>query len=803
MRRRGRARCISQQDYPMTVHDADQLAAMKFGVGQPVRRSEDPVLVRGEGCYTDDIDVAGQLYAVMALSHHAHGLIRRIDIETAKGMPGVVAVVTGEDLLRAGYGTLDCGFSTNSRDGTPMRKTPRTPLAVDRVRFVGEPIACVIAETAVQARDAAEAVEVEVEPLPAVTNVHEASAEGAPLLHHDIARNVALDFHYGDAEKTKAAFAQAAHVTRLRLVHNRVVVNAMEPRAAIAAYDAKADHWTLTTCSQGVMGMRAQLAKEVLRVPPEKVRIVSKNVGGSFGMKGSVYPEYVAMLHAARLTGRPVKWANDRSGSFLSDHHGRAQEVEGELALDARGRFLAVRLTGYGDMGAYLTRFGPLIPSLNYVKNVVGPYRTPLVEVSVKCVFTNTVPVGAYRGAGRPEAQYFMERLIDRAATETGIDRVTLRRRNFVRPKDFPYAAASGQTYDSGDFERLMDQALEAADWKGYAARKRASRKRGLLRGRGLSTYLEMTAAMGSELGGIRFDEDGGVTILSGTHDHGQGHQTAFAQVLVDKLGVPFDRIRLDQSDSDLLPGGGGTGGSRSMMVGGTAIMAAADKVIEKGRLAASALLEAGPQDIEFARGRFSIVGTDRTIDIIDLAARLREGAGPDMPSSLDHAAMSDPVPGVFPNGCHIAEVEIDPQTGVTRIDRYVSVNDFGTVVNPLLVEGQVHGGIVQGIGQALMEDAIYDADGQLQTGSFMDYAMPRAADMPNFDVLHHPVPTSTNAVGAKGCGEAGCSGAIPAAMNAVLDALADLGVTEIHMPTTPLRIWSAIEAAKQARQKA
>jgi carbon-monoxide dehydrogenase large subunit len=522
-------------------------------------------------------------------------------------------------------------------------------------------------------------------------------------------------------------------------------------------------------------------------------------------MKGSVYPEYVPMLHAARLLGRPIKWANDRSGSFLSDHHGRAQEAMGELALDARGRILAVRFTGYGDMGAYLTRFGPFIPSINWVKNGVGPYRTPLIEVSTKCVLTNTVPVGAYRGAGRPEAQYFMERLIDRAAAETGIDRVTLRRRNFIRPKDFPFAAASGQTYDCGDFERLMDHALEASDWKGFVARKRKSRKRGMLRGRGISTYLEMTAAMGSELGGIRFDADGGVTLLSGTHDHGQGHGTAFAQVIVDKLGIPFERIRLDQSDSDILPNGGGTGGSRSIMVGGTALMASADKVIERGKLAAAAILEAGPQDIEFERGRFRIVGTDRAIGILDLAARLRDGQelGGEVPQTLDYVAMSDPVPGVYPNGCHIAEVEIDPQTGVARFDRYVSVNDFGTVVNPMLVEGQIHGGVMQGIGQALMEDALYDADGQLQTGSFMDYAMPRAADTPDFEVLHHPVPTRTNAVGAKGCGEAGCSGSIPAAVSAVLDALAELGIKEIDMPTTPQRLWAAIEAAKAERKGA
>ncbi|MBV9137090.1 MAG: xanthine dehydrogenase family protein molybdopterin-binding subunit [Hyphomicrobiales bacterium] len=785
----------------MTVHDAEQLAAMKFGVGQPVRRGEDPVLVRGEGCYTDDIDMPGQLYAAMALSRHPHGAIRGIDVETAKSMPGVRAVVTGDDLQKAGYGTLDCGVPATNRDGTPLHKTPRPALAVDRVRFVGEPIACVIADTPIAARDAAEAVALDIEPLPAVVDVHAALAEGAPLLHEGVARNVALDYHYGDSEKTAQAFAKAAHVTKLRIVHNRVVVNAMEPRAAIASYDAKDDRFTLTVCTQGVIGMRTQLAKEVLHVPPEKVRIVSKNVGGSFGMKGSVYPEYVPMLHAARLLGRPVKWANDRSGSFLSDHHGRAQEVEGELALDEKGRFLAVRLTGFGDMGAYLTRFGPLIPSLNWVKNVAGPYRTQFIEVSTKCVLTNTVPVGAYRGAGRPEAVYFMERLIDLAAGEMGIDRVALRRRNFIRPKDFPFAAASGQTYDCGDFERLMDEALEAADWKGFPARKRASRKRGKLRGRGISTYLEMTAAMGSELGSIRFEENGDVMLLSGTHDHGQGHQTSFAQIVVDKLGVPFERIRLDQSDSDLLPNGGGTGGSRSIMAGGTAILSTLDKVIERGKAAAAALLEAAVGDIEFAQGRFRIAGTDRSIGITELAAKLRKATGlaPDVPRSLDHAEMSTPIPGVFPNGCHIVEIEIDPETGASRIDRYVSVNDFGTVVNPMLVEGQIHGGAVQGLGQALMEDALYDAEGQLRTGSFMDYAMPRAADTPRFDILHHPVPTSTNLVGAKGCGEAGCSGSLPVVVSAVLDALSDLGIKEIDMPATPLRLWTAIQAAKPA----
>jgi carbon-monoxide dehydrogenase large subunit len=790
----------------MTAHDANQMAAMKFAVGQPVRRAEDPVLLRGQGSYTDDLNEAGQLHAVMALSRYPHGIIRKIDIDTARSMPGVAAVVLGDELVRAGYGTIDCGFSVNSRDGTPLRKTPRNALAIDRVRFVGEPIACVVAETVLQARDAAEAIVVEIEPLTAVVDVREATAEGAPLLHDDIARNISLDFHYGDAAKTSEAFARAAHVTRLNLAHNRVVVAAMEPRAAIAAYDPKSDRWTLTTCSQGVMGMRNQLSKEVLKVSPDKVRIISRNVGGSFGMKGSVYPEYVPILHAARLLGRPVKWTNDRSGSFLSDHHGRAQEVVGELALDARGRFLAVRLTGHADMGAYLTRFGPLIPSINYVKNVVGPYRTPLIEVSTKMVLTNTVPVGAYRGAGRPEAVYFMERLIDAAAAETGTDRITLRRRNFIQPKEFPFAAASGQTYDCGDFENLLDQALDAADWEGFSARKRQSRKRGLLRGRGLSTYLEMTAAMTSELGGIRFDVDGSVTVLSGSHDHGQGHSTAFAQVLVDKLGLPFDRIRLEQNDSDQLINGGGTGGSRTIMVGGTAIMLAADKVIERGKLAAAAVLEASAEDIEFAHGRFTIAGTDRSIGIIDLAARLRsrEGLPADAPHSLDYAAMTEQIPGVYPNGCHIAEVEVDPQTGTIQMVRYVSVNDFGTIVNPMLVEGQMQGGIMQGLGQVLLEEAVYDAAGQLQAGSFMDYALPRAVDAPSeFGFFSHPVPTKTNAVGAKGCGEAGCSGSIPAIMSAVLDALGDAGVKEIAMPTTPLRVWTAMEAAKHAREAA
>ncbi len=778
------------------VEDA-RLATLKFGIGQPVRRTEDPTLLRGAGRYTDDVNLPGQAYAAIVRSPFAHGTIRAIETAAARALPGVRAVYTGADLQAAGCGLLACALPLKNRDGSALRCPPRPALAVDRVRHVGDPVAVVVAETALQAKDGAEAVELEVDPLPAVTTPRDAVAPGAPQLYDEVPGNVVLDYHYGDTDAVAAAFAAAAHVTRLELVSQRVVASTMEPRAALADHDAGTGRWTLHVGCQGAFGMRAQLAG-LLGVAPEHVRVLTGNVGGSFGMKAGPYPEYVAVLHAARALGRPVKWTDERSGSFVSDFHGRDHAVTAELALDADGRFLAVRVTGFGNMGAYLSHVSPLMPSLNIVKNTVGVYRTPLIEVSARCVLTNTTPVTAYRGAGRPEGNYYMERLVDTAAAEMGIDRVELRRRNHVPPDAIPYAAASGMTYDSGEFGAVLEAAVDLADWDGFVARRADSAARGLLRGRGLASYLEVTAPPSAEMGGVRFEPDGTVTLITGTLDYGQGHAAPFAQVLSQRLGIPFERVRLLQGDSDELIAGGGTGGSRSMMASGAAIVQASDAVIDRGRRIAGHLLEAAVEDVEFADGRFVIAGTDRAIGLLQLAARLRDGVElPDgVPDSLDVSEKTEPVPSAFPNGCHVAEVEVDPETGTVRVVRYAMVNDFGTVINPLLVAGQAHGGVLQGIGQALLEDARYDAEGQLVTGSYMDYALPRADHAPPFEIGHHPVPATSNPLGVKGCGEAGCAGSLPAVMNALVDALRDRGVRHLDMPATPERVWRALRAA-------
>jgi aerobic carbon-monoxide dehydrogenase large subunit len=769
----------------------------KYGVGQPVRRTEDPVLVQGQGRYTDDLSLAGQAYAVFVRSRNGHGIIKRIDPAAAKALPGVLAIYTGKDL--SAYGMLKCALPFKNRDGSEMKKPPRPSLPTDKVRFVGDPIAVVIAETLAQAKDAAEAVEVDIEPLPAVTDASEAAKPGAPQLYDDVPGNVALDYLYGDPAKVAEAFSKAAHVTKLTLINSRLVVNAMEPRSAIASFDQASGRYTLHIGCQGAFGMKGQLV-DILGVPGDKVHVLAGNVGGSFGMKAAVYPEYVPIIHAAKELGRPVKWTADRFESFVSDHHGRDHEFAGELALDAKGKILAARFTGYGNTGAYLGPVSPLMSTLNIVKNAVSVYRIPLIEVSTKVMFTNTVLVSAYRGAGRPEGNYYMERLIDRAAEETGIDRFALRRRNQIKASEIPYQASSGMQYDSGDFPAVFDRAIEIADIKGFKQRKREAKKRGKLRGLGLGSYLEVTAPPNKEMGGIRFEPNGDVTIITGTLDYGQGHAAPFAQVLAEKLGVPFERIRLLQGDSDELLAGGGTGGSRSMYASGTAIAEGADQVIEKGKQIAGFVLEAAASDIEFRAGRFTIAGTDRAIDIMELADKLRAGlkVPEGVPNSLSvRHVTAAPIPSVFPNGCHVAEVEVDPATGVIEVVSYNSVNDFGTIINPLLVAGQVHGGVVQGIGQALMEKTAYDADGQLLTGSYMDYAMPRAADMPEIGFESHPVPAKNNPLGVKGCGEAGCAGALTSVMNAIVDALSHYGVANIEMPATPERVWQAIRDAK------
>lgn len=719
-----------------------------------------------------------------------HGILKGIDLDDARAMPGVLAIYTARDLT--GMGSIPCVLPFKNRDGSEMHKPGRPGLAADKVRFVGDPVAFVVAETYAQARDAAEVVVVDIEELPAVTDPVAAAQDGAPRIYDGIANNVCLDFHFGDKDAADKAFAAAAHTTKLTLLNNRVVVASMEPRSAIATFDPDSEKYTFYAGSQGAFGLRNALANAVLKVPTDKVQVITKNVGGSFGMKGGPYPEYFPLLHAAKDLGRPVKWLDDRSGAFVSDHQGRGHVVTAEMAFDKDGHILALRTHCHADVGSYLTPVGPQPGTLNAVKNLISVYRTPVIDVNTKCVFTNTSPIGPYRGAGRPEANYYVERLLETAAREMGIDRLEIRRRNQIQADQIPYTAPSNMTYDSGDFPAVFEKAVTFSDWHGFDARKAESKARGKLRGIGMSDYLEVTGPPGKEMGGIRFEKDGTVTIITGTLDYGQGHWTPFAQVLHQRTGIPFDRIRLLQGDSDELLVGGGTGGSKSMMSSGGAILEAAEVMVENGRKIAAHVLETAVADIEFADGTFTVAGTDRTIGVMELADKLRGGLElpEDVPQSLDVSLAHETGPSAFPNGCHVAEVEIDPDTGVVEVVAYSMVNDFGVVVNPMLVEGQAHGGIVQGIGQALMEHVRYDDSGQLVTGSFMDYAMPRADNSPMFRYDSHPVPCTTNLVGAKGCGEAGCAGALGSVMNAVSDAL---GGKHIDMPATPEAVWRAL----------
>jgi aerobic carbon-monoxide dehydrogenase large subunit len=747
---------------------------MQTLIGEAIPRLEDPALLRGEGRYTDDVNEPGQAYACIVRSPHAHGVLRGIDSQKAKSMKGVLAVYTAQDL--AAYGPHKCALDFKQRDGSPMRKPIRKSLASDKVRFVGDPVACVVAETYLQAKDAAEAVELDIEPLPAVSLPSEAAKPGAPRIYDDVPNNVCLDFLWGGVGD---AFENAFHVTKLSLRNTRVVVAAMEPRAGLCKFDG--ERFTLTVPGQGVWAQKLQLA-DIMGVTPDKVRVLTWNVGGSFGMKGPIYPEIVCIAHAARALGRPVKWTDERSGSFLSDHHGRDHEMTAELALSEKGDFLALRITGFGNVGAYLSTVAPQPPSMNLVRNACGVYRIPLFEASTKVCFTNTSPVSAYRGAGRPEANMYIERVIDEAAREMGIDRFELRRRNHVTPAEIPYKNRADMVVDSGDFGAVFEKAVKAAE--GFEERRQQSKAKGRLRGLGVGSYMEVTAPPNKEMGGIEFEGDKSITFITGTLDYGQGHASPLAQVLASKLGVPFEKIRLLQSDSDRLVFGAGTGGSRTAMMAGGAAVQAAELVIKKGKALAAERLEAAEADIEFRDGHFVVAGTDRKVALMDLAAGKK----------LDVTHVTEVVPSAFPNGCHVCEVEVDPETGEVEVVRYSSVNDFGTVLNPMMVEGQLHGGVVQGMGQCFMESARYDEDAQLLTGSFMDYALPRAPDFAAVPTWRsHPVPATTNPLGAKGCGEAGCAGAMTSVMNAVVDALRPLGIHHFDMPATPERVWQAI----------
>ena len=770
---------------------------LKFGIGQPVKRQEDPILLQGQGRYTDDLALPGQLYAYVVRSPYAHAVLNSLDVSEARSAPGVHAVITASDL--AEYGEMVCALPLKNMDGSPLRTTRRAALASDRLRFVGDPVAVVVAETKAQAKDAGELVIMDVEQLAAVTQASAAAAPDAPLIYEDIPGNCVLDFAFGDAAKVQAAFASAAHVQKLAIRNSRIVVAAMEPRSAIGEYDSAERRFTLHVGCQGVFGLRNQLADDVLKVPKDKVRVRTGHVGGSFGMKANAYPEYLPVLHASKLLGRPVKWTDERSGSFMSDQHGRDHEVVAELALDPDGKFLAVRLTSFANMGAYLSSVAPLMATGNFVKNVQSNYTMPLIEVRTKSLLTNTTPVSAYRGAGRPEGNYFMERLIEEAAHAMGKSSIEMRRLNHIKPDQFPYSASTGSIYDGGDFSAILDEALRAADHAGFEARRAEAKTRGKLRGIGIGNFLECTAPPTKEQGGIRFEKDGTVTIITGTLDYGQGHWSAFAQVLHQYLGVPFDSVRLLQGDSDELVAGGGTGGSKSLMASGAAIIEASALVIDKGKLAASYMLETSVADIEFEAGNFTVAGTDRGIGIMELAAKLRESHSlpSEVPNTLDVQHVFDQAPQAYPNGCHVCEIEIEPETGHTKIITYTSVNDFGVIVNPMLVAGQAHGGIVQGIGQILHEQVAYSEDGQLLSGSFMDYGLPRADDLPDFGFQSHPVPCTTNPLGAKGCGEAGCAGSLPAVMNALVDALRPLGITHLDMPVTPEKLWRTIHMAE------
>ena len=788
----------------MSLLDPARFPTQKFGVGQSVMRTEDPRLLTGNGRYADDDIPDGRVYGFVLRSGYAHGIIRDLDCTAARDMPGVLAIYTGKDLLAAGYAPIPCGPALKSRDGSPIIVPERYALATDRVRHVGEGVAFVVAETLDIAKDAADQIAVEIDPLPAVTEVDKATAPDAPQLFAEMPGNVSLDWHFGDTAAVERAFATAAHVTNLHLINNRVVVAALEPRAAVASYDPSAEKFTVRAGCQGAFGLHNSIAG-LMRLEPEQVRVIADDVGGSFGMKAPAYPEYVPLLHAARELGRPAKWTAERTESFVSDYQGRDGSVQAELALDKDGNFLAIRVQGFANLGAYPSGFGPAIQTLNIVKNMPSLYRTPLIEVAVKCVVTNTIPIHAYRGAGRPEGNYYMERLVDTAAREHGFDVIELRRRNFIPGSALPFRAASGLIYDSGDFDTLLDKAVAIADRDGFADRRAASEARGKLRGFGLASYLEVTAAQGREMGGLQFGDDGSVTIITGTLDYGQGHAATFAQILADKLGVAFNKIGLIQGDSDRLLFGGGTGGSRSVMATGTALVGAADEVIARGRAIASHVLEAAVEDIVFEAGTFCITGTDRRMTLNDVRVWLsRQSALPEgLPDSLDVADIYETPPSSFPNGCHVAEVEVDPDTGTVAVVRYAVVDDFGVLINPALVEGQVHGGVVQGLGQALTERTVYDSDGQLVSGSLMDYALPRADHLGTFQFDSSPTPAQSNPLGVKGCGEAGVTGALPAIMNAVVDALVPRGVTHLNMPATPQRVWHALQSAAGSMRRA
>jgi len=779
-------------------------------IGRAVERKEDYRFLTGAGQYTDDVTLPNQTYGYFLRSPHAHAKIKSIDTAAAKKAPGVLGVFTGKDV--ASVGGLPCGWLITSIDGTPM-KEPRHPIIAEtKVLHVGDQVALVVAETLAQAKAAAALIEVDYEVLPAVVDT--ATAAKAKTAVHEIAPdNVCYTWGCGDKAAVDAAFAKAAHVTKLTFVNNRLIPNAIEPRAANAAYNRADDSYTLYVTSQNPHVERLLMAAFVLGIPEHKLRVIAPDVGGGFGSKIYLYAEETALVWASKRIGRPIKWTAERSESFLTDAHGRDHVTTAELALDKDGKFLALREHTTANMGAYLSTFASCIPTILHSTLLAGQYTTPAIYSEIQAVFTNTTPVDAYRGAGRPEATYLIERLVETAARELKMDPAELRRKNFIRT--FPYATPVGLTYDTGDYEATLNRVQEIADVKGFAARKAESAKKGLLRGIGYACYIEacgiapsnIAGALGAraglfEAGEVRVHPTGKVTIYTGSHSHGQGHETTFAQVVADKLGIALDDVDIQHGDTGKILFGMGTYGSRSIAVGGTAIVKALDKVIAKGKKIAAHLLEAAESDIEFVNGEFRVAGTDRkkAFAEVALAAYVPHNYPLDkLEPGLNENAFYDPTNFTYPAGSYVCEVEVDPATGQVRIDRFAASDDFGNVINPMIVEGQVHGGLAQGIGQALLEGCVYNEDGQLLTGSYTDYAMPRADDLPHFMVeTAKGTPCTHNPLGVKGCGEAGAIGAPPAVINAIVDALAHLGVRDVPMPATPHNVWKTIQAAQK-----
>jgi carbon-monoxide dehydrogenase large subunit len=776
------------------------MASGQFGISQHVTRREDARLLVGDGAYADDTGFEGQLFAAFLRAPIGHGFIKGVDISQAAATPGVVGVFTGQDLKDAGVGVIPNVTPFMNRDGSEMLRTQRPAVALDKIYHVGEIIAVVVAESTLLAQDAVDLIDLDVDPLPALVDVAQAQSPDAPQLWEHIPNNVCLDFQIGDEAKAVAAIDGAAHVVNLTLTTNRLVVASMEPRSASANFDATANDgagcYELISGSQGVNAMRNMLANAVFDVPHEQMRVRTNDVGGGFGMKTQAYPEYVAILFAAKATGKPIKWQGTRSESFLADNQARDGVMNGAMAFDADGKIQGFRVDMIASMGGYLSSHGPAAATRNVCNCLTGCYDNPALEFQVKCLMTNNIPIGPYRGAGRPEAAYMLERMMDHAARKLGIDRVELRRRNFVKPEQMPYKTSLDQVYDSGEFEAEMDKALALAEWDSFETRRAESTKSGKLRGIGISCFVETAGGMLEEGAKLIFAEDGVVEARLAVQSNGQGHATSFAQVVSDLLQVPFKNVRIVEGDSFETPSTGfASVASRSMALASGAISVTADAVVAKGKKLAGHVLEAAEADIEYADGMFSVAGTDRNVDIFDLAekAKAMDNLPEGVPSSLDSEEDFTSPEQTYPNGCHICEVEIEPETGVIDVLNYIAVDDCGTVVNPMIVHGQVHGGVAQGLGQVLGEHAIYDSDGQLLAGSFMDYMMPRADDMPDMKLGFHSVPCTTNPIGAKGAGEAGTTGALAASMNAIIDALSVRGITEFDMPATPPRIWAAL----------